>query len=341
MIKESQNYYQIAKNYVIHKQFKEGLSFFQKILEKEPKNAQVMIILGYIHSELEFKEMDMDEVKKLAKKAVDLDNKSPLIWNFAGIINVNKNEYDKAIKCFKRAINLDSDDAEIWYNMGKAYQNKDKINKAIDAYEKATSIDPDLVEAWAELAEFYESKEQEKDAVKCYKKLGSIYSNSNEKNIYDKQIENFKNILALDPYDLETWENMAKVYEKHKEYDKTLVCYEKATELAPYDIDLLIEVGNIYKNKKDYEKAIEFYEKAINIAPDHAIKKNIPIIEVYRTLIDSNPDNIDLWISLGYVFEYKKEISSAIECYERALQIDPNNALARYKWMEAHQKKEA
>jgi len=39
------------------------------------------------------------------------------------------------------------------------------------------------------------------------------------------------------------------------------------------------------------------------------------------------------------VYEYKKEPEKAIECYEKALQIDPTNALARFKWNQAFEEK--
>ncbi|MHA1525685.1 MAG: tetratricopeptide repeat protein, partial [Promethearchaeota archaeon] len=115
---------------------------------------------------------------------------------------------------------------------------------------------------------------------------------------------------------------------------KALVCYEKAVELAPYDVDLWISMGNAYCAHDELRSGIESYEKAINIAPDIAIKRDIPIIECYRKVLKSTHDDPDLWINLGYVYEYKKEPERAAECYEKALQIDPTNALARYKIFE-------
>lgn len=149
----------------------------------------------------------------------------------------------------------------------------------------------------------------------------------------------YKNIIGLDPYDLDGWEGLGNFYAENKEYDKALVCYEKSVELAPYDVDLWINMGNSYTAKKDYNNAIKCYEKAINIAPDHAIRRKIPIIEIYKKVIDLNPDDVDLWINMGYVYEYKKEQNKAIDCFEKALEVDPTNALARYKFNKAYEEK--
>ena len=79
-------------------------------------------------------------------------------------------------------------------------------------------------------------------------------------------------------------------------------------------------------------------EKAINIAPDHAIRKEIPLIKCYKIVLEKKPEDVDMWINLGYAYEYNKQHDVAANCYEKALQIDPNNALARHKWMESAQR---
>jgi tetratricopeptide (TPR) repeat protein len=158
-----------------------------------------------------------------------------------------------------------------------------------------------------------------------------------KEDLYNKQIEYYRKIIALDPHELESWEKMGRIYENLGDYDKALVCLEIAANLAPYDIDILIKTGDIYTMKNDYNKSIEFYEKAINTAPDQAAKRKIPLIESYKRAIELNSDDINLWLNLGYAYELKKNYAGALECYEKALQINPNDAMARFKWHEAHE----
>lgn len=333
----------ITEKFIKQKNFEAALSFLKRCLEKDPNNAEIMIMLGFVHSQLNFKEMSSNEVSKLSKKALDLNKESPIVMKYLGLLNFNREQYDKAIRCYKKAIDLDPNEAEIWYGMGRSYQEKNKINKAIESYTKAVELNPNLVEAWNSLATAYELKDDETNAINIYKKIISLIPHPNEElteeEVYDKKIENYRNILSLDPYNLEAWEGLAILYEAKKEYEKALVCYEKATEIAPYDIDLWINVGNLYAAKKEYERAIEYYEKAINLAPDHAIRKKIPLIKSYKKVLEVKPDNINLLINMGYAYEYNKQYDEAVNCYEKALQIDPNNALARYKWMEANKEK--
>ena len=341
MMNEIQNFYEIAENYIKQKKYNEVLNFIKGKLNRFPDNAELLIILGYVHSLLNYKDMSEEEVVKLKKKAHDLNKKSPIVWKYLGKMNYDKKEYDKALKCFKKSIDLNSEVADVWYEMGRTYHEKEKINKAIESYKKATELNPDLFDAWDYLAKVYELKNDEKGAIDSYKKIISLIPDSKQKDDYDKKIEYYKNVLSLDPYDLDTWEHLGIIYEELSEHEKALVCFEKATEIAPYDINLLINIGNIYNKKKEYDKALDFYEKAINIAPDHAIRKEIPIIETYKKIIENRPDDITLWINMGYAYEYKKQPDEAFNCYEKALQINPNDALARFKWHEAYDKRKA
>jgi tetratricopeptide (TPR) repeat protein len=343
MAMEVQENSKIAEKFIKQENFKGALSFLTKTLEKNPNDAEIMIMLGFVHSQLNFKEMSSDEVSKLSKKALDLNKKSLIVWKYLGLLNFNREEYDKAIRCFDKAIELDPNNAEIWFGMGRSYQEKNKINKAIESYTKAVELDPNLIDAWNSLANVYELKTEDTNAINVYKKIVALMPSPNQEitkeQVYEKKVENYKNILSLDPYNLEAWEGLATTYEANKEYEKALVCYEKATEIAPYDIDIWINVGNLYVAKNEYETAIEYYEKAINLAPDHAIRKKIPLIKSYKKVLEKKPDDIDLWINMGYAYEYNKQFDEAVNCYDRALQLDPNNPLARFKWHEAYEKK--
>ncbi|MFX1444695.1 MAG: tetratricopeptide repeat protein [Promethearchaeota archaeon] len=344
MAMEIQETSKTAENFIKQKNFEGALSFLKKSLEKDPKNAEIMIMMGYVHTQLNFKEMSPEDVAKISKKALELNKKSPLVMKYLGILNLERKEYDKAIRCYTKAIDLDPDNAEIWFGLGKTYQEKNKISKAIESYTKAVELDPDLIDAWDSLANIYELKNDDVNAINIYKQIISLIPDSTEdttkEELNAKKIENYRNILSLDPYNLEAWEGLALIYGANEEYEKALVCYEKATEIAPYDIDLWLNVGNLYAAKKDYESAIEYYEKAINLAPDHAIRKNIPLIKSYKKVLEVKQDDINIWMNMGYAYEYNKEYDEALNCYEKALEIDPNNSLARYKFFFLTENKE-
>ncbi|MFX0073628.1 MAG: tetratricopeptide repeat protein [Candidatus Hermodarchaeota archaeon] len=344
MLEETENYYKIAKNHIKNKAYEDALNVLKMALNLDSESPLLTITLAYTHTLLDFKEMSESEVRDLEKKAVSLDKKSAQVWKYLGLINIHKNEYDKAINCYNKSIDLDSSRADLWYRLGEAFFKKNKLHKAFDAFKKATELQSTLFKAWSSIGDIYANRKEIDKAINAYKKIIDSISKMDlqketahgKKDLIEIQIESYQKIVSLDPYDVDSWEQIGKLYEEIEDYDKAIEFFEKATEVAPYDTDLWIEIGNTYYLRKKYKAAIKFYEKAINIAPDK-VRPNIdkiPVVKSYKKLIEANPENAQLWINLGYIHEYKKEKEKALNCYENALQIDPNNALARMKYFD-------
>ncbi len=63
------------------------------------------------------------------------------------------------------------------------------------------------------------------------------------------------------------------------------------------------------------------------------IKKNLydKAIQCYEKAVEIDPNYVSTWISMGIAYESKKEYDKAIECYEKALELDPNHVSAWYR----------
>jgi len=257
---------------------------------------------------------------------------------------IKKGDFKKALKSLKKELELEPNNVELLYKMGNLYHEANKTNKAIQYYEHAVKLNPNHIDALYNLGLSCEKVKNNNKAKECYKKIIRLHPSyidswkglNNADSLYEKMIKIYKNIIGIDPYDLDGWEGLGDFYYGIKDYDKALVCYEKAVELASFDVDLWIKRGNSFAAIKEYKSATECYEKAIDIAPNQAISKNIPIIKSYEKLIEKDPKDVNLWINLGYVYEYMNNLDKAFECYEKALEIDPTHALARYKWNELY-----
>jgi len=69
----------------------------------------------------------------------------------------------------------------------------------------------------------------------------------------------------------------------------------------------LIELGKFYFINGKYDKAIEEFKKAIAL----------------------NPGKSETYYNLGLVYEAKNNLEEARKMYEKAIEIDPNNKLAK------------
>jgi type IV pilus biogenesis/stability protein PilW len=74
------------------------------------------------------------------QKALEINPKDTEVLNGIGIIQlVQFEDSEKAIEYFKRALKVDKDFSEAWNNLGVAYERTGKIDEAIAAYEKAVA----------------------------------------------------------------------------------------------------------------------------------------------------------------------------------------------------------
>ncbi|MDF1539925.1 MAG: tetratricopeptide repeat protein, partial [Candidatus Thorarchaeota archaeon] len=95
-------------------------------------------------------------------------------------------------------------------------------------------------------------------------------------------------------------------------------------------------VGDLTYELHNYTRSVEFYELSLKGNPDQPVPlfrmgtslwqlekwaDAIPFFEKYVSLVPEDPSG---WNNLGVVLREKGEVKRAIECYTKALEIDPS-----------------
>ena len=145
-------------------------------------------------------------------------------------------------------------------------------------------------------------------------------------------------------------EEAEKLYELSN-YKKAIKLYEELIEICPKEFkitDLRNNLGMAYYNLAmgvpdgDYDEAIELVKKAktcfehiLETEPDDidtlsflgflvrgVLDKPQEAINIYKKLVKKEPDNSEHWVELGSCFKAVDNYENAIECYEKAIQLD-------------------
>jgi tetratricopeptide (TPR) repeat protein len=150
----------------------------------------------------------------------------------------------------------------------------------------------------------------------------------------------------------ESWKKLATSLFENEYYDHAKYCYDKAVELNPNDIDSwynrglalnnlgrndeanarLIEVEGKYHEaaaEKYHEAAAEKYHEAAEKYHE-AAKKYHEAILCYDKVININPNNINAWNSKGYTLRLLGKFREAIRSYDRVIEIDASNVSVWY-----------
>jgi tetratricopeptide (TPR) repeat protein len=129
---------EMARLYLVKKQYREAQELFHQLTIQQPKNAVYWNELGItMHSQ-----SDLNMALKCYQKASKLDAHYPDAVNNMGTIFYERKKYSKAIRSYKKAIGIRNDFAPFYLNLGYAYFAQKSYEDSIGAFRKALQLDP-------------------------------------------------------------------------------------------------------------------------------------------------------------------------------------------------------
>lgn len=173
-----------------------------------------------------------------------------------------------------------------------------------------------------------------------YNKMGDLALKNNE---IDLTVDCYKKVLEANPLNREVLVKLATVLQTYfpENTDETIDCYEKLLE---FDIDtaqIYYELGHLYLKKEDKINSISAFKLALERDTENPFYNNSlayafskaelydDAIEFYQKAIAINPDNEWTAIvcqALGAIYgEIKGNIEAAVATYQAGIILDPNN----------------
>jgi tetratricopeptide (TPR) repeat protein len=356
-------------------EYEKAVDVFRKALLKYPNYAELRNNLG----ETLYKMGIYDEAEDQLKQAVKLnreyaiayynlsfvygevgrDEEAALAYNRAVEINPSFTKFNKSLVIDSSEANAPKREAEVegmsedrkeeaFFNLAKVYKLKGYTDDAITQIKRAITYNAKKPQYYSFFGELLIKKGLVKDAV-----------------------EVFKQTLKLDPGFVEAKVNIGRAYREMKEFEKArgvldaiqeenpdypklelergIILYreDRITEAVklfknhllrePYDDDARYYLGICYYKEKDYDNAIMELRRALELVP-HYIKKpevnlylglvltdkgrNDEAIIEYQKALSVQPDNAVAHNSMGVAFKNLGNLDRAIEEYKRAVSID-------------------
>lgn len=116
-----------AKMYEQNNNIDAAKSQYEKALELEPKNYEVM--LAYAH--MNDRAGKFDEAAKLYQRAIAVQPKQPTAYNDLGLCLARVNRYDDAVKNLNKAIEIQPQKALYRNNLATVLVQQNKVNEAV------------------------------------------------------------------------------------------------------------------------------------------------------------------------------------------------------------------
>ncbi len=204
------------------------------------------------------------------------------------------------------------------------YGRADYANKAIDEYRQAIENDPSSDYLNAGLAELYAKTGRIRDAVleaqdilkrdgnnlearrllgRIYlRSLGDMQAGTQSQEILKLAIEQYEQIVKLDPKSVEDYLLLGRLYHQNNELLKAESEFKAAVQIQPDSEEAVSALAYLYNEEGDSNRALE----VLNAVPEPA-----------RTA--------KIYSALGYTYEQQKEYKQAVEAYRKSTQLDQDN----------------
>jgi len=234
----------------------------------------------------------------------------------------------------------------------------------VNTYKEILELDPDNLEAVDSLIELYEEMNRSSELINALQQKAELVDEDDQKielytEIADLFIDKFRNqaeaidayesVLEIDPHQPEALEFLTEMYEKRRDWEKLVDVRRRSVEaieeehekigglkevaelatdkLRKPDVatDLWLEVRELAPEDREALDALEqLYEKA----RDH--ERLAETVEQKVELVEEPSKAMALYQKLGMLYSDRlDDPESAIEAWQRALEIEPENRKAR------------
>ena len=305
--------FKLAHMYAVIERYEEAVNNYKKILELDPGNEAALSQLVDLYEESDKKLYFLTKAELAMKE---------------GNINRAIGEYRKMLG----QVAEPEDECDIHIKIAFCHFMQEDFNNALDAYNLALDIDESNPDAYKGLGKVYFETEEYEAAIDCFN--NAIELNENDYGVYvdladcyielekyPEAIRELETVKQYMPDDMDVRCSLAEgyvlirdLYKAKQEINYILARDAKNTRALGALVDLNIE-------KEDFESALEVSKQIVKLIPNSAYSSR-KLAETYEAL----EDDYNAHYNYGLSYELQSEYGMAIDEYELALEIQPDNA---------------
>lgn len=295
-------YYRLGKCYLKKGQEQEAVAVFEEMIASFPEQTEIIAQISQLpcmQSRLETKPPRNDEKEELAKAEQLIRLQGDLKSKQASYEEV-RIELDKAMKELQRA--------EVQYKAGRLsaelYDDAQANEKVLEQQAKAVLAEIETIEAVMELKKKSGGAIESVEYVAMGRKLSQERKPSEAEEMYKKAVEK-------DPTNADAWNGLGWSQFNQGKSQEAKVSFERCVALkqghTPTLYAALHGLGLIAKNEGNMDDAIWYWQKVIELVPSATAALS----------------------GLATTYMELEQYEKAIECYQKWLEVDPQDRLAQ------------
>lgn len=277
------------------------MSLFDQLVDQHPHESLVHESLGRYQA---FKGRYRQAAEEMGY-ALDIDPENPELWKLRTQVLIAGNDYTGARASADRALHYYPTD--LWMHLLKA------VSASYD-------LDSDTVIALADHALAVADSADTDPADETRLSILNLKANTlHQMGRTDDAIAVYDSIIALNPADDMALNNLAYfLATEGRDLDRAQLLVEHALLINPDNLHAVDTYAWVMFRKKDYARARQIFDSAIDrlLAPDNG---------------DGASGTAEAYDHAGDIYFMTGEAARAVEYWQKALELDPDNPLIRKK----------
>lgn len=296
--------------------YKTAESYLSQVLNFIPDNATYHNSMANIKKHLN----DTQGAINHYNLAIKYNPNSPTSLNNLALIYIQENRAIEAQELAEKALSLNPQDAESHYGFALIALKLDKLALAIEELRNALKFNPNHHQARYTLAQQLQASDQ---------------------NHLDEAIALYKTVLESQPNFTDAWANYASALLMKNNTKEAIDIFYRVVDMDPEHYEAHYNLGCILLTKHALKPALEHFLKALYKKPTPEAYYNIGMIYSYqdhhgeaitylKKAVEIKPDYFAAYNNLGTVYLKIEDLPNAIENFQLALKLQPNNEEIKY-----------
>lgn len=289
-----------------------ALLHLHKLEEIEPNNAEILQSIADVYSRLHNTKKAIEYYEKTLANTYDEEDEEFLSIDLAIEYKIRK-DYRKAIAVLKKVFDRGTRNNFLMSKLNEFYAEIKEEKKAIECSLQFLDENPYSMVTWLELGLLYKEIDNSEKAIWA-----------------------FEFCVAIDDTFNEAIFELASAYMDIEEYRKALVYLNDYLKLNDEDPLPFIMIGECYEALNEIDTAYRFYLKGSQLMPssddawlgrgkmNNLLGKYPEAIQELLVVVNLDVNRFEGWLSLGNAYENNGEDKLALEAYQKAFELAPD-----------------
>jgi predicted O-linked N-acetylglucosamine transferase (SPINDLY family) len=298
------------------------------------------------------------DAERLYRQVMESDAHYPAALVNLGFALREQGRTNEAREVLERAVRIAAEDADSHYLLASILASTGPKDAEVSHLRKAIELRPDfeparhqLITTLMQSGRFAEATKLCEegiailpDSAELHFYRGSLYLHTDEKPL---AIESCKRALALNPAMLAAQQCLSQLLLDTAQLEQAEASYRREIELTPEHFGPYHQLGVVLSRMKRYAGAIEQFKRAISLNPrsgasyfslgetytefDSESGESLALAQAnYEKAVEVEPAVSSFHCSLGFSYWRGAQHDRAMTSFDRAIELDPNNAKARW-----------